>query len=1077
MRHEQERFGGGMDPGWQSRSRTAAVRVAVLNFFCLTLGASDPVSAQGVSTSAIRGTVRAEGRDSIDDVVVRVVNLSTGYATETRVRRGSFLVQGLASGGPYRIVVKSVGYAPEVLDGLNLNLGERRDVDFTLASVANQLDTVRVGANNDRALLPTAGGVGTLISESVLRRLPTLNRDIYDFVRLVPQAGTRLGLTGGGANFRFNNYVIDGVSDRQLQGNNVMGPGTIGGKTISLDAVKEYQVLLSPYDAQYGGFAGMLVNAVTKSGTNTLHGSAFGYARNEQFARPTSFVASSPYRHEQFGFSLGGPIVRDRLHFFIAPEFERAAAPIAGPYVGQAADALPALPVSADTVTRFATLLRSRGLEPGDGSRVTSLNPSVTLFARLDLALPEWKSRVMLRDNYSSVDVTRFARPEGVLVFPLTSNAWTTHTAKHTTAAQIFTQASTSVFNEFVLSYMDRPIVGVGYAASPAIQAVVAPASGVGTARLLAGPPASAGGAAAAEMLMEIGDNLVFQPGSRHTISAGIHVERFQYHAQSVRGMFGSWQFASLDALANGDASRYDITKDFGAAKARVRGTQPSVYITDDWRIDDRFSVTLGLRGDVLDLSSLPAYNPAVDSVFNRRTSDYPRSHVQWSPRFGFNWAPFADQSTHLRGGAGVFVGPPPLGWLVGPLRSNGVGVRTLTCMGPIGSGKVPKFVTDVAVQPETCPDARTFSDGPVALVDRNLRMAESFRTSLAVDRALPWGVSATVEALYSKVRSDFQFVNAALRGPQGVDSHGRVMYGTIDAAGKAHPALVDGGRFPEVIDLRNQSHGYSWSVTAQIDRPFSDRFDLRAAYTHSRVRDVQSLVNASAGAPFDIWASGRPLSGRHDDLSTGVSAFEIPHRVVLAGSYAAPWKRWKTDVSLYYIGESGTPFTFGDSTAAAMGDLNADGTSANDPIYVPRNARDPSEIVFAGKDSATQGLAFEHFIRDTPCLRRQRGTIVARNSCRAPWVNTSNASVRQSLQSIGGHEVSLQIEVFDMVNLFNPSWGLVRIPSETILQHVRQTAGPAPQPVFHFDAASAGTSTQNLESGYQLQLSLRYSF
>jgi hypothetical protein len=207
------------------------------------------------------------------------------------------------------------------------------------------------------------------------------------------------------------------------------------------------------------------------------------------------------------------------------------------------------------------------------------------------------------------------------------------------------------------------------------------------------------------------------------------------------------------------------------------------------------------------------------------------------------------------------------------------------------------------------------------------------------------------------------------------------------------------------------------------------------------------------------------------------VSAFEIPHRVVLAGSYAAPWKRWKTDVSLYYIGESGTPFTFGDSTAAAMGDLNADGTSANDPIYVPRNARDPSEIVFAGKDSATQGLAFEHFIRDTPCLRRQRGTIVARNSCRAPWVNTSNASVRQSLQSIGGHEVSLQIEVFDLVNLFNPSWGLVRIPSETILQHVRQTAGPAPQPVFHFDAASAGTSTQNLESGYQLQLSLRYSF
>jgi hypothetical protein len=358
--------------------------------------------------------------------------------------------------------------------------------------------------------------------------------------------------------------------------------------------------------------------------------------------------------------------------------------------------------------------------------------------------------------------------------------------------------------------------------------------------------------------------------------------------------------------------------------------------------------------------------------------------------------------------------------------------------------------------------------------------MAKSFRTSLAVDRALPWGVNATVEALYSKVRSDFVFMNAALRGPQGFDSRGRVMYGTIDTSGKAHPVLIDDGRFPEVIDLRNSSRGYSWSVTAQIDKPFSDRYDLRAAYTHSRVRDVQSLTNASAIAPFDIWASGRPISGRHDDMSLGVSSFEIPHRVVLAASYAAPWRRWKTDLSLYYIGESGTPFTFGDSTASTTGitgDLNADGTSANDPIYVPRDANDPSEIVFAGSDAAAQAAAFEKFIRDTPCLQRQRGTIVVRNSCRGRWVNISNAAVRQSLPTISGHEVSLQLDVFDFLNLLNSSWGLLRIPNQTILQYVGQTSGTSPQPVFRFDPASARASTQNLESGYQLQLSLRYSF
>jgi hypothetical protein len=1048
----------------------------VLIALFLTLGCSPPISAQGITTAAIRGTVRDQTGVGVNDAFVRVVNVSTGYATETRVRGGSFLVQGLAIGGPYRIVVRRLGYAPQVLDGVSLALGERRELDFTLVSLSGELDTVRVSASDDRQRLASAGGVGTSISDSLLRRLPTLNRDMYDFVRLVPQAGTRLGLTGGGASFRFNRYVIDGVSDRQLQGNDVMGPGTVGGKTISLEAVKEYQVLLSPYEARYGDFAGMLVNAVTKSGTNELRGSAYGYVRNEQLARTTSFVGSSPYRREQFGLSLGGPIVRDRMHFFIAPEFERAMAPTRGPYVGQAAGASPALPVSVDDVTRFASLLRAQGLNPGDGGRVTSLNPSVTLFGRLDISLPEWKSRVVLRDNYSAVEQTRFVRPEDVLVFPLSSNAWTLRTSKHTTAVQIFTQASTAVFNEFMLAYMNWPIIGADYARSPSIQASV---NGVGSAMLLAGPPAPAGGFGAAQVSAEIADHLVFQPGSRHTIGAGVRVELFRYHQEGVRGRFGLWRFSSLDALANGDASLYTITKDFGSAESRVRGAQPSAYVTDEWRIGDKLSLTLGLRADALKLFSLPAYNPAVDFIFQRRTTDYPRSHVEWSPRFGFTWDPFSDHRTRFRGGAGTFVAPPPLGWLLGPLRSNGTGVQTLRCTGPIGSGRVPKFIADPALQPQMCPDGRGFSDGPVALVDRNLRMAESFRTSLAVDRHLPWGVNATVEALYSKVRSDFLFVNADLQGPQGTDSHGRVLYGTIDALGGSHPVLVDAGRFggsagPEVIDLRNHSRGYSWSVTTQAARAFSERLEMRAAYTHSRVRDVQSLTNRSAMAPFDIWAGGRPISGRHDDLSTGVSAFEIPHRVLLAATYVAPWKRWKTDISLYYVGESGTPFTFGDSSAGGLGDLNADGTSANDPIYIPRNATDPSEIVF---DSAAQASAFERFIRDTPCLRRQRGSIVARNSCRGPWVSTSNVSLRQSLQAMGGNDLSLQLEVFNVLNLLNPSWGLFKQPNQTILQQVVQTSGTGTQPVFQFNAANAGTSTQNLESGYQLQFSLRYSF
>jgi hypothetical protein len=302
-------------------------------------------------------------------------------------------------------------------------------------------------------------------------------------------------------------------------------------------------------------------------------------------------------------------------------------------------------------------------------------------------------------------------------------------------------------------------------------------------------------------------------------------------------------------------------------------------------------------------------------------------------------------------------------------------------------------------------------------------------------------------------------------------------MYGSIDPSGRAQPVFHDRGRFPEVFEIRNHSRGHSWSMTAQLEKPFSEHLEMRASYTYSRVRDLQSLTNGAAVNLFDTWASGRPLSTRHDDMSTGVSAFETPHRFVLAATYVAPWKRFATDFSIYYVGESGVPFTFNDSTAGNLGDLNADGTSANDPIYVPRDATDFLEIAFAGPDAGDQGAAFEKFIQSTPCLRRQRGLIAARNSCRGPWVHTSNASLRQSLQAIRGHDVSLQLEVFNVLNLLKPTWGLFKVPNATILQHVGQTSGPGARPMFRFNADQPGNSTRNVESGYQLQVSLRYSF
>jgi len=723
------------------------------------------------------------------------------------------------------------------------------------------------------------------------------------------------------------------------------------------------------------------------------------------------------------------------------------------------------MPVSADSIARFVSLLRDRGIDAGDGGRLLLPNPNASVFGRVDLAIPEISSRLVVRHNYSRTQNTPFERSATSGSFPLSSAASATRTTKQTSALQLFTQMSASAFNEFQVGHTASPSVGIPYTLSPVIQASV-----VRTATVSAGPPG--GGMASLGRSTEVGDQLIWQIRPTHTLGLGARIEFFRYNLSGYRNRLGQWAFSSLDSLGRGLASSFILARDFGNSEAPAAGAEPSAYVNDEWRVDDRLTLTFGLRADGLRFSRHPEYNPEVDSILHRRTSDYPSFRPQWSPRFGFAWTPNSDELV-IRGGVGLFVGRPPMGWLLNPIRSTGASIKTLTC----NAGNAPPFTPYPAPQPTTCTNGVAFKGGPVTLVDRNLNMAQSIRTSLAVERPLPWNATGSIEGLYTRVRSDFVFSNLNLRGPEGVDAHGRVLYGTFDGAGGAKATPVTSS-FSEVTELHNQSGGYSWSVTAQLRRPWTDRLEMQASYTYSRVRDVQSVVNGSVGNPLDSWANARPLSGRWDDQTTGISAFEIPHRVVLSATYVARWRHRTTDISLYYVGESGAAFTYGDSTAVAgkPGDLNADGTAADDPIYVPRNAMDPAEIVFTGSDSARQASDFERFIRDTSCLRRQRGRILTRNSCRAPWVNTSNLSVRQSLPALGGHAASLQVDLFNVLNLLDRSWGLLDVPNAWILQYAGRTQTGAPQPVFRFNSTNTH-SIQNAESGYQLQISLRYSF
>ena len=369
--------------------------------------------------------------------------------------------------------------------------------------------------------------------------------------------------------------------------------------------------------------------------------------------------------------------------------------------------------------------------------------------------------------------------------------------------------------------------------------------------------------------------------------------------------------------------------------------------------------------------------------------------------------------------------------------------------------------------------------------------MARALRGVLAYDRRLPWDLLGTAEALVTRNVSDFVFVNLNLAGPQGMDRNGRVVYGTFGSTG-IEPTRRS--NFPgEVIELRNTSRNRAYQISGRLEKRFTDGVAATAHYTFSRVRDVQTPLRVNT-LGFVNWSS-RALSGRHENLSTGISLNDIPHRVVVAATTRAPWRRWSTELSVYYVGESGSPFTYLVWGAArGRGDLNADGSNENDPIHIPRTALDTGQIRFSPTirqvpvpgggtrtdtvTEAQQAAAFERLIESTPCLRRQRGRILERNSCREPWSHTTIASVRQSIP-VANRALEAQLDIYNVLNLLNGDWGRYRVAAPALLEHVGRTAGPveSAQPIFRYNVAAPVWATLPTESAFQLQLALRYRF
>jgi hypothetical protein len=565
-------------------------------------------------------------------------------------------------------------------------------------------------------------------------------------------------------------------------------------------------------------------------------------------------------------------------------------------------------------------------------------------------------------------------------------------------------------------------------------------------------------------------------------------VQLFDLRAFQQRGAYGVWEFASLDSLQSGTASHYRVTRDTGSVTA-ASGAYYALYFGDEWEASSRLLVTLGLRGDLPVVSARPPYVLAVDSVFHRRTNDVPSGAVQWSPRLGFNYRITSDARTQLRGGVGLFTGRPPLFWLFGGFSAYGLAMRTLQCGSlPSDAGPPPAFRTDFRNPPLACAGGQTFggaTNGEIDVIDPHLRLPQTMRASLAADVQLPFGAVGTIEGLYTRATRTVFFSPINLTDPVASDRHDRALYGVIDATGVAIPSRVS-PRLGDVLAITDQSMDRSYDLTGEL-RKQSRIADVAASLSYGQSRDVQSprLVSALL---TDNWRFARPVAGRQDDLTLGTSDFDQPLRLRASGTLHSPWRSFWTDLSFFYVGGSGFPYTYVAGGAQGRGDLNADGAVGNDPIYIPRTAFDTAEIRFAGTPAevSAQQAAFDRFVDGAPCLRTQRGHIMSRNSCRSPWMNLTNLALRQALLSARDQPLVFELQVFNVLNLLNSRWGRMKLPTGAVLattsqipllSQVGETAGPQAQPVYRFDSTMQRSSDENFDSYYQIQLAVRYSF
>lgn len=1069
------------------------------------------------TTSTLSGSITDSKGNSISGASIVVKHEPTGYSTGTQSNsKGIFILPNLKPGGPYTVTISFTGMATQKLENINLSLGNNADANVTM----------KVDDKSLKEVVITGGkrGVssGITVGRVQMNTLPSIGRSLSDFTRLTPQSNNN---SFAGSNFRYNNLTVDGAINNDAIGFSNSFGGTSGGgqsgaagagtrtNPYSIDVIQEVQVQLSPFDVKLGNFTGGSVNAVTKSGTNNFHGSVYGYGRNQALVGKSvdgSKKSIGPDFYDyQWGATVGGPIVRNKLFFIANYEQTRRQEPT----FYNAGDPGAAITV-ADATSIYNNLKTKYNYDAGAYLGAYKIfTKSDKVFARLDYNINN-ANTLTVRGIYTNGRGNNLERTS--TNFQFGSTDFTQYTKNVNLTAELKSKISSSLSNQFNVSYINvheyRDFPGT-----------LSPLMDIGGGAVWAGTWREASIYNMKQQTFEISDNLTLVKGI-NKFTFGTHNEFYDLTYGFINSWNGRWEYSNLANFLADKPSRirgaYTTDPKYPNDRNTLYNNPPnpfkvaltSAYVQDEISAASNFKITPGLRVDYPFLSKqIPAdkdFATAVSNTANATYSNTPFSQFsnKWlgtatlSPRLGFNWDVKSNQKFVLRGGLGVFVGRMPFAWLgyaetLAGGTYNNIDFRPTTANTVGGNVTVPLAINPLylkdTINAHALASANAANTREVDVIDNHFKLPRVLRTNLAADIKFGNGYKLTLDALYTKTLYDVKF--------QQINIKDQVEYYT---SGPTLSPVYTGGKlnsqYSNVYLLSNTTQGYRYNLTAQLSKVTNSiklgakhalNMNWSAAYTYGVSKDLSNGIRNSFQSNFEV---NPAVVANNPQLS--YSNFDLRHRIVATVGTNWIWnEKNTTSLSFFYSGQAGSPYSV---VYNSGGNPFGNAANANLP-YIPKSQSDIRLVDNGNYTAAQQWTDLDALISGDKYLNSRRGQYAERNGLRTPWVHDLDMKLMHEFRlSKTDKTKNLQIsfDIFNVLNLLNNDWGHVTFVTNVnnytvnLLTFAKDANGISPAkpssgylPTFTFNKPTGLDghyyTVDPINSRWQGQLGIKYNF